>query len=197
MDYEETTKALFLSSEEGLFPTVEEGVELAESTIDTLRFRNRKNNFSVEIVFYVCDKSAEKKKTKDVAPHYHILLLAHQADKIVRKIEEYLGGKINKECHLYAVEVYDVDSLLIYIRPQTKKIRSLAVDSKGLPYFEAAKAKRSNYSMIEADIRMFTSKSLTAEVGKPKDISMISLWEALIRKPKDKTGDADLSWLDT
>ena len=66
-----------------------------------------------------------------------------------------------------------------------------------MPYFEAAKAKRSNYSMIEADIRMFTSKSLTAEVGKPKDISMISLWEALIRKPKDKTGDADLSWLDT
>ena len=38
MDYEETTRALFLSSEEGLFPTVEEGVELAESTIDTLRF---------------------------------------------------------------------------------------------------------------------------------------------------------------
>ena len=197
MDYEEKTKALFLSSEEGLFPTVEEGVELAESTIDTLRFRNRKNNFSVEIVIYVCDKPAEKKKTKDVAPHYHILLLANPADKIVRKIEEYLGGKINKECHLYAVEAYDVDSLLMYIRPQCKKIRSLAVDSKGLPYFEAAKAKRSNYSMIEADIRMFTSKSLTAEVGKPKDISMISLWEALIRKPKDKTGDADLSWLDT
>ena len=36
MDYEETTKALFLSSEEGLFTTVHAGVTVAENTIDAL-----------------------------------------------------------------------------------------------------------------------------------------------------------------
>ena len=128
MDYEETTKALFLSSEEGLFPTVEEGVELAESTIDTLRFRNRKNNFSVEIVIYVCDKPAEKKKIKKVDPHFHILLLGNPAEKIVEVIEKYIESKINRDCHLCVEEVYDVDTLLRYIIPQCKKIRSEIVN---------------------------------------------------------------------
>lgn len=37
MDYEDSTNALFLSSVEGLFSTVDEGVTLAESTIEKLR----------------------------------------------------------------------------------------------------------------------------------------------------------------
>lgn len=84
---EKSTKALFLSSEEGLFPTVEEGVELAESTIDTLRFRNRKNNFSLEIVFYVCDLPAARKKTKDVAPTITSSCLETLPRRLSRKLK--------------------------------------------------------------------------------------------------------------
>ena len=197
MDYEETTKALFLSSEEGLFPTVEEGVELAESTIDTLRFRNRKNNFSVEIVIYVCDKPAEKKKIKKVDPHFHILLLGNPAEKIVEVIEKYIESKINRDCHLCVEEVYDVDTLLRYIIPQCKKIRSMALDKKGLEYFRAAKAHRSSHWLIEDDIRLFGAEVIVPAIFNESYIEKTSLWEEMLRKEKDKSCYSDLSWLDT
>lgn len=197
MDYEETTKALFLSSEEGLFPTVEEGVELAESTIDTLRFRNRKNNFSVEIVIYVCDKPAEKKKIKKVDPHFHILLLGNPAEKIVEVIEKYIESKINRDCHLCVEEVYDVDTLLRYIIPQCKKIRSMALDKKGLEYFRAAKAHRSSHLLIEDDIRLFCAEVIVPAIINESYIEKTSLWKEMLRKVKDKSCYSDLSWLDT
>lgn len=180
----------------GLFPTVDEGVKLAESTIDALRSWVKMNGASLEIVFYICDEPAEKKKTKKVDPHFHILLLGNPALKIVSALEEYVGNKIKKDCHLYAVEAYDVDSLLMYIRPQCKKIRSMALDHKCLPYFEASKLKRSNYRLVEDDIRKFTSKFLTSEVSEDRNIEMSTIWDTIVGTEKFRYCEADLSWLD-
>ena len=200
MDYEETTKTLFLSSEEGLFPTVEDGAKLAENIIDSLRIWIDNNNYSVEIVFYVCEGSADKKdkkRTKDVAPHYHILMLGNPADKIVEVIEKYIESKINRDCHLDAEEVYDLDTLLRYIIPQCKKIRSMALDKKGLAYFGAAKAHRSSHWLIEDDIRLFCAEVIVPEIFNESYIEKTSLWEEMLRKVKDKSCYSDLSWLDT
>ena len=197
MDYEETTKALFLSSEEGLFPTVDEGVTLAENTIDALRSWGEMNGVSLEIVFYVCDEPAAKKKIKKVDPHFHILLLGNPAKKIVEVIENYIESKINRDCHLCVEEVYDVDTLLRYIIPQCKKIRSMALDKKGLEYFRAAKAHRSSHWLIEDDIRLFCAEVIVPAIFNESYIEKTSLWEEMLRKVKNKSCYSDLSWLDT
>lgn len=123
-------------------------------------------------------------------------MLGNPAEKIVEKIEKYIKSKIKRDCHLCVEEVYDVDTLLRYIIPQCKKIRSMALDHKCLPYFEASKLKRSNYRLVEDDIRKFTSKFLTSEVSEDRNIEMSTIWDTIVGTGKFRYCEADLSWLD-